>query len=88
MKFTELRQKEVINCKDCMKLGCVADLDFDICSGQICGLIVPEPVGLFSNFCKSNKYYIPFCDVVRIGPDIILVDICPDNAVIKEKDCG
>ena len=38
MRFLELKEKEVINCKDCRRLGYVAD-------------------------------------VVRIGPDIVLVDI-------------
>ncbi len=85
MTFLDLRQKEVINCKDCKRIGCVADVDFDPNTGQICALIVPEAIHLFSCFGRSEKYYIRFCDVVRIGPDIILVDVCLENVIMHEE---
>lgn len=85
MTFLDLKQKEVINCKDCKRIGCVADVEFDACSGQICALIVPAPVRIFSCFGKCVRYYIRFCDVVRIGPDIILVDVCLEHAVMKDE---
>ena len=87
MRFIDLKQKEVINCKDCMRIGCVADIDFDPESGQICGFIVPAATGFFSGFGKCVRYYIRFCDVVRIGPDIMLVDICPEKAVMHDEEC-
>ena len=86
MTFLDLKQKEVINCKDCKRIGCVADIEFDSCNGQICALIVPAPVRFFSCFGKCIRYYIRFCDVVRIGPDIILVDVNLEAAVMKD-DC-
>lgn len=85
MTFLDLKCKEVINCKDCKRIGCVADIEFDCCSGQICALIVPVPVRFFSCFNKCAQYYIKFCDVVRIGPDIILVDIDLEKAIMKDK---
>lgn len=85
MTFLDLKQKEVINCKDCKRIGCVADVDFDPCSGQICALIVPAPVRIFGCFGKNLKYWIRFCDVVRIGPDIILVDVCLDACAMKDE---
>ncbi|MBQ9983171.1 MAG: YlmC/YmxH family sporulation protein [Lachnospiraceae bacterium] len=85
MTFFDLKQKEVINCKDCKRIGCVADVDFDSCTGQLLGLIVPAPVHLFSIIGKNLKYYIRFCDVVRIGPDIILVDVCLENSIMREE---
>lgn len=75
MRFLELRDKEVINCKNCKRLGYVADLEFNSCNGQIEGFIVPGPGKLFACLGSCNEYYIPFCKVVRIGPDIVLVDI-------------
>ncbi len=84
MTFFDLKQKEVINCKDCMKLGCVADIELDPASGQLCGLIVPAPVRFFSCFGKCVRYYIRQCDIVRIGPDIILVDVCLERAIMKD----
>lgn len=85
MTFYDLKQKEVINCKDCMRIGCVADMEFDPLTGQVCALIVPAPIRLFSCFSRSIRYYIRFCDVVRIGPDIILVDICLDHAIMNDE---
>ena len=35
MRICELREKEVINTCDCKVLGCVVDIDFDLCSGQV-----------------------------------------------------
>ena len=85
MTYLDLRQKEVINCKDCKRIGCVADIEFDPCNGQICALIVPAPVRFFSCFSKCCRYYIRFCDVVRIGPDIILVYVCLETARMKDE---
>ena len=35
MLFSELRKKEVVNMRDCRKLGQVVDMDFDECNGCI-----------------------------------------------------
>ena len=56
MRFLELKQKEVINCKDCRRLGYVADVEFDPCSGQICAIIVPGPGKLFSCFGSCTEF--------------------------------
>ena len=39
MTFCELREKDVINIKDCKRLGCVSDLVFDPKNGCILALI-------------------------------------------------
>jgi YlmC/YmxH family sporulation protein len=85
MRFSELKEKEVINCKDCCRLGFVADAEFDPCSGRITALIVPEQGKFFCCFGSVGEYYIDFCNVVRIGPDIVLVDIPP--VLPKPKEC-
>ena len=41
MLFSELKCKDVINTKNCKKLGKVCDLEFDPCSGCICKIMVP-----------------------------------------------
>lgn len=86
MTFLDLKQKEVINCKDCKRIGCVADVDFDPACGQICGLIILVPMHFFSCFGKTERYYVRFCDIIRIGPDIVLVDVDLDAAVMRD-DC-
>lgn len=83
MRFHELCEKQVINIADCCCLGNVVDLDIDECCGKICALIVAKP-GRFCNFfAPGHEHLIPWCKVVRIGCDIILVDVC-----LEEKKHG
>lgn len=41
MRLSEMKQKEVINIKDCSRLGFVGDVDIDICTGRVTALIIP-----------------------------------------------
>ena len=75
MRFMDLREKEVINCKNCKRLGYVADIDFDCTNGTILAIIVPGPGKIFSCLGSCTEYYIKLCNIVSIGPDIVLVDI-------------
>ena len=77
MLYSELKCKDVINIKDCRKLGRICDLEFDECKGCICKVMVPG-AGKWLNFFRCDQG-ISICwkDIRQIGPDIILVDI-PD----------
>lgn len=75
MRFLDLCNKEVININDCCFLGHVRDLSFDEKCGEICALIVPGPGKYLGCFCREVEYCIPWCDIVRIGPDIVLVNL-------------
>lgn len=80
MRIEELRTKEVINTNTCRKLGYVGDLEFDICSGKICALIVYREGKCCGLLGRDAEFRIPLCDIVQIGHDILLVRI-------KEEDC-
>lgn len=83
MRLCELKQKEVINADDCKRLGFVGDVDFDMMSGCLLAIIVAGP-GSFCGFLGREKdYVIPFCDILKIGHDIILVDVKKKN--VEEK---
>ena len=43
MRLCELREKEVINICDGKRLGCIVDLEFDVCTGKIEAVIIPGP---------------------------------------------
>ena len=43
IRFCGLKEREVINMCDCKRLGFVADLLINICSGCVEALIVPGP---------------------------------------------
>lgn len=75
MLFSEFRCKDVINVKDCRKLGRVCDMEFDECKGCICKIMVPGGNRLM-NFLKCEpEIVIPYRDICQIGPEVILVDI-------------
>lgn len=76
MLFSELKCKDVINLRDCKKLGRISDLEFDECSGQICKVFVPSSNKFCSILHGEPDYCIPYRDIKQIGPDIIIVDIC------------
>lgn len=80
MRFCEFQRKEVINVTDCKCLGNVRDLEFDECDGCIKTIIVPGPGKWAGCFCREFELFIPWCKIVKVGPDIILVDI-------DEKEC-
>lgn len=74
-RIYDLKQKEVINVKDCKRLGFVGDVDFDIETGCILAIIVPGPGCICGFLGREKEYIIPFCDICQIGNDIILVDV-------------
>ena len=75
MRICELREKEVINICNCQCLGFVIDVDIDECTGDVRALIIPRCGKFFGMFGKENDLIIPWKQIVRIGPDIILVEI-------------
>ena len=83
MRLCEFSKKEVINVSDCKCLGCVCDLKFDECSGQICAMIIKGPPKWFHLVGCDTEYVIDWKKIVRIGPDVILVDICAEKCLRK-----
>ena len=65
IRYCELCEKQVINIADCCCLGNV--------------VVVAAPGKFFCIFCPACEYIIPWKRVVRIGPDIILVDVCVED---------
>lgn len=84
LRYSEFQKKEVINVSDCRCLGNVSDLCFDSC-GSIETIIVAESSGWIPFFGCSNEFVIPWNKIVRIGPDVILVDVCENQALKKER---
>lgn len=83
MHFKELTCAEVINTKNCHKLGFISDFIFDCRSGCIQKIIVPGPCRCFGLIPSSSEYVINFCQICKIGKDIILVDICEEEALCE-----
>ena len=76
MLYSELRHKEVINLRDCNKLGYVCDLEIDRCSGCICKIHVSKGRMFLPFFHCEEEIIINYKDIKKIGEDIICVDLC------------
>lgn len=77
--FLELRSKEVINVTDGKRLGHIVDIVFELPSGRIKGLVVPNCNGGFSLFKPAQQSFIPFEQICKIGEDTILVEVFSDQ---------
>ena len=90
LRICELRQKEVINIRDCQRIGYVMDIDMDPVTGRVCQLIVPGQGKICGLFGRDTEYVIGWKCVRQIGADIILVDVCIEE-VLREceikKNC-
>lgn len=72
--FCELREREVINVTDGRKLGRISDMAFNE-KGNILGIIVPGEKKLFKNIAGVDNIFIPWNCILKIGDDVILVDL-------------
>lgn len=84
MRLCELRQKEVINCRDGLRLGYVGDVEISS-NGCIEKLIVPGPCKIWGILGRDHEYVIPWKCIKQIGPDVILVDIDKEEAFQKAQ---
>lgn len=88
IRFSELRCKEVINIPDGRRLGYVSDLELEAERGQILSLTVPCPSRFFGLFGAGGYYVIPWPCIRRIGDDLILVDVCLEDARHQKEKRG
>lgn len=88
MKFTELHCKEVICVPDGRRLGFVSDVTVTVPEGQIAAIIVPGPCRHFGLFGRRDDFVIPWHCIRRIGPDIILVDMKPEECRVPRARLG
>ena len=82
IKMSELRCKEVICLADGRRLGFVADAELTCPEGEIRAIIVPGPCRFLGLWGRKDDFVIPWCNIKRIGPDIILVDIDPNSCCV------
>ena len=76
-----LLNKNVINIKTGQSLGCVKDVLIDTSCGVVSKIVIPQKNNVLSLFNNENNY-ISWCDVVKVGEDLILVDC----NIFRKKD--
>lgn len=83
MRVCELRQKEVVNICSGRRLGCVVDVDINVCSGTVEYIIIPGPGRICGFLGTDSEYVIPFSCIKKIGPDMILVEVQEEKFLQK-----
>ena len=73
--FSELRYKEVIDIHTGFRLGCVSDVEFDDREGCISSLVTPGRPRFFGLLGREEDYVLPWSSIVRVGTDIVLVEV-------------
>lgn len=75
IKLSDLRVRDVVNVADGKRLGLLCDIEIDLDSGRISALVLPGSTRLFGLFGHDRDIVVPWRDVVRVGEDVILVDV-------------
>lgn len=73
--FSELRDKEIIDIHTGYRLGYACDLELDDREGCVAALVAPGRPRLFGLLGREDDYILPWKNIVRVGSDIILVEI-------------
>lgn len=84
LSFSELRTKEVVNTQDGRKLGKVCDILLCYPENRWIGLIVPSGKGF--GF-KKQELFIELKSIVKIGEDVILVNVGAPKKGTDKKEC-
>ena len=85
--YRELKCKFVVNVTDGRNLGKTTDIVFTYPEGRVLGIAVPGKNGL--RLFKREDLFISLHNVVKIGADVVLVDLKnarPDGG--KRDECS
>ena len=88
VRVTELHCKEVICVADGRRLGFVTDVEVEVPKGIVVAIVVPGPCRFLGIFGRRDDFVIPWSCIRKIGPDIILVDIKPDDCLFPRPGLG
>lgn len=75
IKTSELRLRDVINVLDGRRLGNAVDLEVELDQGRVTALVVPGPARFLGLFGRDKDFVIPWDNIVKIGVDVILVEV-------------
>lgn len=73
--YSELRDKEIIDVHTGFRLGYVCDLELDDREGCVTALITPGRPRLWGLLGREDDYILPWSSIVRVGTDIVLVEL-------------
>lgn len=80
MSLSELKEKDVVNIENGMRVGKVMDIEFDTTTGCVEALVVPGGFDFLALLRGEKKgLVIPWPQICRIGDDVILVRFDAEN---------
>ena len=85
VNFTDLHCKEVICVSDGRRLGYISDARIDLPQGHILAIVVPGPCRFLGLWGRRDDYIIPWHCIRKMGPDIVLVDVKPEECRIPRQ---
>ena len=83
-KLTQLQCKEVICVGDGQRLGFISDVEVEVPDGKIVAIIVPGPCRILGLWGQRDEFCIPWGCIRKIGPDIVLVDVNPNDCRVPK----
>jgi len=90
-RITDMHNKEVINIRDGMRLGCVDDVEVDTCTACMVAIILHGRPRIFGLAGRDEDMVIPWRDIEVIGEETILVSRpvpCFEPPVRKKRPGG
>lgn len=72
-RIVDMRNKEVINVKTGMRLGCVCDVEVDTKTAKLSGIVIYGRLKFFGLLGRCDDIVIKWEDIEVIGEDTILV---------------
>ncbi|WP_017727220.1 YlmC/YmxH family sporulation protein [Halalkalibacterium ligniniphilum] len=78
MKISDLQAKDIVNMENGKRLGTITDLDIQLTTGKIGALVIGGTGRVMGLFGKDEEVVIPWKNIVKIGSDVILVEV-PDT---------
>ncbi|MGE5653012.1 MAG: YlmC/YmxH family sporulation protein [Bacillota bacterium] len=86
VKISDLRDKEIVNATDGRRLGFFEDVDVDLETGHISAFVIPMRAKFLGVFGRENSLVISWSKIVKIGVDVILVELSPEELPPEEDD--
>ena len=68
---------------DGRRLGHIVDMVIDLGSARIVGFVLPGEKTGWNIFKASDRLFIPYGCVVRIGEDAILIELSPQGGPVN-----
>ena len=73
---------------DGQRLGYVSDARIELPEGRVAALVVPGPCRILGLCGRRDDYVIPWRCIRKMGPDIVLVDIKPEECRVPKHRAG